>query len=73
MMRIHGSSHRRCSVKKVFLEILKTFTGKNLCQSLFFNKVAGLRQQSSEFSEIPKKTSSYRTRTPPVAASGFIN
>ena len=38
---------RRCSVEKVFLEIflevfLETFTGKHLCQSLFFNKVAGL-------------------------------
>ena len=31
-----------CSVKKLFLEFTK-FTGKNLCQSLFFNKIAGLR------------------------------
>ena len=28
--------------KKVFLEIWQKFTGKHLCQSLFFNKVAGL-------------------------------
>ena len=28
-------------VEKVFLEIFQTFTGKHLCQSLFFNKVAG--------------------------------
>ena len=33
------------------------FTGKHLCQNLFFNKVAGLS---------PKNTFSYRT--PPVAA-----
>ena len=33
---------RRCSVKKVFLNIAK-FTGKHLCQSLFFSKVAGLQ------------------------------
>ena len=32
-----------CSVKKVFLEISPKFTGKHLCQSLYFNKVAGLR------------------------------
>ena len=32
---------QRCSVKKMFLEILAKFTGKHLCQSLFFNKVAG--------------------------------
>ena len=34
---------QRCSVKKVFLEISQKFTGKHLCQSFFFNKVAGLR------------------------------
>ena len=33
---------RRCSVKKVFFKISQ-FTRKHLCQSLFFNKVAGLR------------------------------
>ena len=32
----------RCSVKKVFLEISKKFTGKQLCQNLFFNKNSGL-------------------------------
>ena len=34
-------SHQRCSVRKGFLRNLEKFTGKNLCQSLFFNKVAG--------------------------------
>ena len=34
---------RRCSVKKVFLDISQKFIGKRLCQSLFFNKVAGLK------------------------------
>ena len=33
---------RRCSVKTVFFKIPQNFTGKHLCQSLFFNKVAGL-------------------------------
>ena len=37
------SSHRRCSVKKGVLRNFTKFTGKHLCQSLFFNKVAGLR------------------------------
>ena len=37
------SSHRRCSVKKGVLRNFEIFTGKHLCQSLFFNKVAGLR------------------------------
>ena len=37
------SSHRRCSVKKGVLKIVAKFTRKDLCQSLFFNKVPGLR------------------------------
>ena len=45
---------QRCSVRKGVLRNFAKFTGKHLCQSLFFNKVAGL-------------TFSYRT--PPVAAS----
>ena len=63
--------------KKGFLRNFAKFTGKNLCQSLFFNKVAGacnfikketLAQVSScEFCEISKNTFCYRT--PPVAAS----
>ena len=36
------SSHWRCSVKR-FLKILQNPQEKHLCQSLFFNKVAGLR------------------------------
>ena len=32
------SNLQRCSLNKV---VLKTFTGKHLCQSLFFNKVPG--------------------------------
>ena len=36
-------SHQRCSIKKDVLTNFTKFTGKHLCQSLFFNKVAGLR------------------------------
>ena len=32
--------HRKCSAKKGALINLAKFTGKHLCQSLFFNKVA---------------------------------
>ena len=35
-------NHCRCSVKKGVLRNFVKFTGKHLCQSLFFNKVAGL-------------------------------
>ena len=37
------SSHQRCSLKKGVLRNFAKLTGKFLCQSLFFNKVAGLR------------------------------
>ena len=37
------SSHRRCSVEKGVLKSFTKFTGKHLCQSLFFNKIAALR------------------------------
>ena len=37
------SSHRRCSVRKGVLKYFAKFTGRHLCHSLFFNKVAGLR------------------------------
>ena len=50
---------RRWSVNKGALRNFAKFTGKHVCQSLFFNKVAGLRQ-------ISKSTFFYRT--PPVAA-----
>ena len=37
------SSHRRCSRKKADLKNSVKFTGKHLCQSHFFNRVAGPR------------------------------
>ena len=37
------SSQRRCSVRKGVLRNFTKFTGKHLCQSLFFNKVVGPR------------------------------
>ena len=46
------SSHQRCSVKKGVLRNFAKFTGKYLCQCLFFNKVAGLRP--AKFCEISK-------------------
>ena len=37
------NSHQRCFMKKGVLRNFKKFTGKRLCQSLFLNKVAGLK------------------------------
>ena len=37
------SSRQRCSVKSGVLRNFAKFTGEQLCQSLFLNKVAGLR------------------------------
>ena len=55
------SSHRRCSMKKSVLRNFAKFTGKHLCQSLFLNKVAGLKETvahvlSCEFCKISKNT-----------------
>ena len=68
---------RRCSIKNVFRNFAK-FTGKQLCQSPFYNKVAGLacnfmkkeilaQAFSCKFCEISKNT--FYQRTPLVAAS----
>ena len=40
-MTKYRSSYRRCSVRKGVLRNFAKFTGKRLCQSLFFIKVAG--------------------------------
>ena len=37
------SSYQRCFIIKGVLRNFSKFTGKQLCQSLFFNKVAGVR------------------------------
>ena len=37
------SSHQRCSVMKGILRNFAKFTGKHLCQGLFFNQVVGQR------------------------------
>ena len=37
------SSHRRSSLRKAVFRNFAKFTGARLCQSLFFNKVAGVR------------------------------
>ena len=41
------SSHRRCSTGKGVLRNFAKFTGKDLCQSLFFNKATDLRPATS--------------------------
>ena len=43
------SSHQRCSIKKGALKNFAKFTGKHLCQSLFFNK--GCRPKTGNFIE----------------------
>ena len=64
---------------KDVLRNIEKLTGKNLCQSLFFNKVTtrSLLPQtlaqvfSNNFCKISKKTFSYRT--PPMAVSDYYN
>ena len=43
IISIARSNHRSCSIKKDVLKNFSKFTGKHPYQSLFFNKVAGLR------------------------------
>ena len=43
ILPIYRSIHKRCFIKKGVLKNFAKFTGKHLCQSLFFNKVAGLK------------------------------
>ena len=43
------SSHWRCSVRESVYRNIAKFTGKHLCQSLFFNKVAALRHRHGYF------------------------
>ena len=40
----YRSSNQRCSVSKGVVRNFAKFSGKHLCQSLFFNKFAGLRK-----------------------------
>ena len=44
-IELFRSSHQWSSVKKGVLGNFAKFTGKPLCQSLFFNKVAGFRPE----------------------------
>ena len=64
----HRSSRPEVFCKKGILRNFAKFTGKHLCQSLFFNKVAQVF--SYEFCEISKNT--FFHRTPPVDASAVI-
>ena len=62
------SSRQELFCKKGILRNFAKFTGKRLCQSLFFKKETLAQMFSCEFYEIFKKFLSYRTS--PVAASG---
>ena len=44
----YRSSHRTCSVRKDVLRNFATFTGKYLCQGLFFNKAEGLFRTATD-------------------------
>ena len=74
------SSHPDVFCEKGVLRNFAEFTGKHLCQSLFFNKVAGgawnfIKKEtlaqvfSCEFRDITKNTFFYRTRLVAASAS----
>ena len=70
----HRSSHRRCSIKIGVLKNFVKFTGKHLCQSLYFNKVAGDLAQvfSCKFCEIFKKNFFTEHRWPTASVSIYL-
>ena len=53
------SSHQRCSIKKGVLRNFAKFTGKHLCQSLFFNKIAVAGEMN--FSRTPEHNINFLT------------
>ena len=82
--RIRRSSRPDVFCEKVVLRNFAKFTGKHLCQSLSFNKVAGaacnfikketLAQAfSCEFYEMSKNTSFYRTPLVATSELGLSN
>ena len=52
-VKIFKSSHQRCFVKKCVLRNFAKFKGKQLCQRLFSNKLAGLRPDEHLFNLTP--------------------
>ena len=71
------SSRPEVFCKKGVLTDFAKFTGKHLCQRLFFNKVAGLLKKSLSHRCFPVNFAKFlRTpffsRTPPVGASAII-
>ena len=72
----YKSSHPKMFCKEGVLNNFRKFTGKHLCQSLFFNKVACLRaatllKRSLWHKCFPLNFAKF-LRTPPVAASEDI-
>ena len=81
-LRRSRSCHCRCSVRKGVPRNFAKFSGKHLCQSLFINKVVGLRSAtllkketlaqlfSCQFCKISKEHPFYRT---PLAAASDVH
>ena len=84
VLRYSNAVTQRCSVKEVILKISQNSQKNTLCQSFFFNKVAGLRPQDCNFIkkedlahvffyEVCKNFKSiFFYRTPLVAASRYF-
>ena len=53
-LKKNRSSHQRCSIKINVLKNFAKFTGKYLCHSLFFSKVAGLKRKIYRKTPVPE-------------------
>ena len=65
------SNHWRCSVGRGVVRNFAKFTGKHLCQILFFNKLAGLVLESL-FNKAPGLTASHFIKRLQQKACNFI-
>ena len=63
---------QRCCVKKVVLRNFAKFTGKHLCQGLFFNKVAGRISKNTFFVEHLRTTASGHPRYESIDLKSFL-
>ena len=65
----YRSSHPEVFFKKGILKNFAKFTGKRLCYSLFFDKVAGLRPGKEFLAQVFTCEFCEIFKTPPVAVS----
>ena len=70
---VYRSTHWRSSLRKDVLRNFAKFTGKHLCKSLFYNKVAGLRTDAWNFIKQETKTQVFPCEFCEISHSSHVN